>query len=480
MSATASFEPITKERQQSAGYKFETLGNATLQLFEGDKPVLATDPWLEGTCYFGSWGLDHALTPDQIRNVCESRFIWISHGHPDHLHLESLKLIPRDPGPRILIPHHYSNEIEEYLKDEGFPVQVLQFKQWARLTPTLRLMCLEDLNQDAMLIIEAGDTLIINQNDALPFGKEPFLRRLVSRYKKTYLLSSCAMNTDMFNYIDKEGKPLRPSPEEAKAMVIRGRGDFCNYLRIQNYCCSAFQQLFIRADSKWANAYRVSLDDLKRHWNSSARLIEPFATVNTEDGSVTRNHPSQETDMSQVTDQTGEDNWDDRMTEEEWQKLEAFVHKFTILETEVDFIGFTVGGESRTYYLKNKSNPRPEKQRGVNFLVPKNSLMETVKYGYFDDLLIGNFMKTQLINMRLYPKFSPYIAKFGGNAKVFARPQLIKFYFHYFKLSPIAFVRSDLQSLWTYKLKPASWRMVRKLGIARAMKATTRWLKIPH
>jgi hypothetical protein len=458
-------------------YKFETLGNATLQLFEDGKPILATDPWLQGTCYFGSWALDHALTQEQIGNVCQSRFIWISHGHPDHLHPESLTLIPREPGPQIVIPRHYSSEIEKFLKGEGFPVRVLKFKEWTRLTPTLRVMCLEDMNQDAMLIVEAGDTLIINQNDALPFGQEPFLRRLVGSYPKTYLLGSCAMNTDMFNYIDKEGKPLRASPEDAKAAVIRSRSEFCKYLKVQNYCCSAFQQLFVRGDSKWANAYRVSLSDLKRHWNSPTRVIAPFVTVETQDGSVTQNHPSQESDMSQVSDETGEDNWDDQMNEEDWQKLEAFVHKFKILETEVDFIGFTVGGQGRTYYLNGRRNRRPQKQRGVNFLVPKKSLMQTVKYGYFDDLLIGNFMKTQLINMRLYPKFSPYIAKFGGNAKVFARPQLTRFYFHYFKLSPVAYIRSDIQSLHTYRLKPAFWRIVRKVGLPGMMKTTTRWLK---
>jgi hypothetical protein len=190
-----------------------------------------------------------------------------------------------------------------------------------------------------------------------------------------------------------------------------------------------------------------------------------------------QNHPSQESDMSHVSDETGEDNWDDQMNEEDWQKLETFVHKFKILETEVDFIGFTVGGQGRTYYLNGRRNRRPEKQRGVNFLVPKKSLMETVKYGYFDDLLIGNFMKTQLINMRLYPKFSPYIAKFGGNAKVFARPQLMRLYFHYFKLSPVAYIRSDIQSLRTYRLKPAFWRIVRKVGLPGMMKTTTRWLK---
>ena len=38
-------------------FSFETLGNASLASVKDDRPVLATDPWLTGTCYFGSWGL---------------------------------------------------------------------------------------------------------------------------------------------------------------------------------------------------------------------------------------------------------------------------------------------------------------------------------------------------------------------------------------------------------------------------------------
>jgi hypothetical protein len=46
---------------------FETLGNATLVFYDNDRPVLATDPWLDGRCYFGSWALDRPLTEAERR-----------------------------------------------------------------------------------------------------------------------------------------------------------------------------------------------------------------------------------------------------------------------------------------------------------------------------------------------------------------------------------------------------------------------------
>ena len=65
-------------------FSFETLGNATLAFREDGRPIIATDPWLTGTCYFGSWGLDRPLTADELALVQACDYLWISHGHPDH------------------------------------------------------------------------------------------------------------------------------------------------------------------------------------------------------------------------------------------------------------------------------------------------------------------------------------------------------------------------------------------------------------
>ena len=57
--------------------------------------------------------------------------------------------------------------------------------------------------------------------------------------------------------------------------------------------------------------------------------------------------------------------------------------------------------------------------------------MQAVKFQVFDDLLIGNFMKTTLINCKsLYPNFSPYVAKYGDNGYSKTDNQL-KNYFNY-------------------------------------------------
>jgi len=47
---------------------FDTIGNATLIAYD-DGPVLATDPWLAGDAYFGSWRLTHAIPDEQLEEI---------------------------------------------------------------------------------------------------------------------------------------------------------------------------------------------------------------------------------------------------------------------------------------------------------------------------------------------------------------------------------------------------------------------------
>src|SRR4051812_2073234 len=71
---------------------FETIGNATLIAYDG-RAVLATDPWIAGDPYFGSWGMSHAIPEAQMAAIRGADYVWFSHGHPDHLNGDSLALL---------------------------------------------------------------------------------------------------------------------------------------------------------------------------------------------------------------------------------------------------------------------------------------------------------------------------------------------------------------------------------------------------
>jgi hypothetical protein len=53
---------------------------------------------------------------------------------------------------------------------------------------------------------------------------------------------------------------------------------------------------------------------------------------------------------------------------------------------------------------------------GISFECPRASLITGIENQLFDDLLIGNFMRTTLHNVHdLYPHFTPYVAKYADN-----------------------------------------------------------------
>ena len=91
---------------------FETIGNATVTVFD-DIPILTTDPWIYGKPYFGSWTHKYEIPKIQLQNIEKSKYIWLSHGHPDHIDPDSFEIFTNKT---ILIPDHYGDRIYNDLK----------------------------------------------------------------------------------------------------------------------------------------------------------------------------------------------------------------------------------------------------------------------------------------------------------------------------------------------------------------------------
>src|SRR6516165_8545907 len=94
---------------------FQTTGNAVLVLHDG-KPVLVTDPWIFGSAYFDSWGFSHEIPEQVMSAILDCEYVWISHGHPDHLSSCSLDVLN---GKKFLLPDHVGGLIAEGLRSRG-------------------------------------------------------------------------------------------------------------------------------------------------------------------------------------------------------------------------------------------------------------------------------------------------------------------------------------------------------------------------
>ena len=103
-----------------------------------------------------------------------------------------------------------------------------------------------------------------------------------------------------------------------------------------------------------------------------------------------------------------------------------------------------VGGEEHIVELKNNGF-----DKGIIFEVPKNSLMRAIHYEIFDDLLIGNFMKTRLVGnwprSGLYPDFTPYVGKYADNGLAKSLEELETYFNAYRRRAPLDYFRHRIQ-----------------------------------
>lgn len=446
-------------------WTFETLGNAMVQLRKDGRPVVVTDPWLFGSAYFGSWELERPLTEAQAEAARASRYVWFSHGHPDHFHVPSVETLR--PTQTVLLPDHYRPELAETLAGLGLQYQVMPQKTWVDLEPGLRAICVANENMDAIIAFDVEGVLLVNKND-LPFcGEDQFFRRLVRRYQKSYLFALCAFDADMINIFDENMQTLLEPPGERKPGCVWAVARTARYLGVKTFCCSSSQHVYARPDTAWANDYRLTWPEIRKLWTApEIPLIPPYATVEVATGKLLHTDVGDIADPATRIRSDAADDWAATLSDAEWGRVEAFARQFETLKGWQDFIAFTVGGETRTFLLSPAAARKPERKRiGVNFHVPRGPLLETVEYGYFDDLLIGNFMKTQLFGMSLYPLFSPRVAKLGGNARVFTMRQLWAFRWHYLRQSPGAFLRYRADIVYNSTFLPWLRGALRSVGL---------------
>jgi L-ascorbate metabolism protein UlaG (beta-lactamase superfamily) len=167
---------------------FQIAGNAVLIFHDEGEPKLVTDPWVVGHAYFGSWRFSHEITEEQLESIKKCEFIWISHGHPDHLSLESLRTIGAD-SKKILLPNHVGGRIARDLTEEGFDVTVLEDRKWYPISDHIKILTIADFNQDAILFADINGRLVFNQNDSSDRSWGYFVKKIIKQYNISFLLA---------------------------------------------------------------------------------------------------------------------------------------------------------------------------------------------------------------------------------------------------------------------------------------------------
>ena len=175
---------------------FETIGNATTTVFD-DRPLITTDPWIEGKPYFGSWSHAYNIPNEQKENIINSKFIWLSHGHPDHIDPDSLVLFKNNT---ILIPDHYGDRILNELSKKHNCIKI-KSNEWMDISKNIRIKSFSDWNQDASLLIEINKKdIIFNLNDGSALGWSKEIKKIIPNYKNKFLMKLISWgDADMIN-----------------------------------------------------------------------------------------------------------------------------------------------------------------------------------------------------------------------------------------------------------------------------------------
>src|SRR5207244_3163647 len=138
------------------------------------------------------------------------------------------------------------------------------------------------------------------------------------------------------------------------------------------------------------------------------------------------------------------DHWDEPLEAADVAAAEGYFRSIERLGTVLDFVNLRVGDRDNCITLgKRKFN------RGVTFEAPRHSLVTALHYEIFDDLLIGNFMKTTLHGSwgpgRLYPDFTPFVAKYADNGRAKSERELADYFKAYRKRALLDFLKYSFE-----------------------------------
>lgn len=138
-------------------------------IIEVDGVSILTDPWLTGTAFNNSWRL---VTPaaDLGPHLDEIDYIWISHEHPDHFHIPSLRSLPADFRRRVPVLFQQSSDHPKMVKALtgmlGFSeVVLLPHKKWTPLKNGVSVLCYQSRQLDSALAVRGEGGTVLNVND---------------------------------------------------------------------------------------------------------------------------------------------------------------------------------------------------------------------------------------------------------------------------------------------------------------------------
>jgi hypothetical protein len=301
---------------------------------------------------------------------------------------------------------------------------------------------LSDYNQDSILLIDVGGRLLVDLNDASDHGWGRFVKSITAQYKESYLLRLWGYgDADMNNLFTDSGERIGRASRPGRPPL--GQTIQSDALRFGTQYAIPFSSFhrYQREDSIWANGLTAPMENYTAGQKPNMPQVLPaFVQVDAVSGECKEIAPRRLDHVVRRPEEFG-DNWADRLTREEKELVRSYFLSKEVVSQRFGFLTFCVGGEE---FIINMN--KGQRNRGISFKVPRQSLVAAVQYRVFDDLLIGNFMKTTLHgSASLYPDFTPYVAKYADNGRAESREDLREYFHHYRRKDPIGYIFRTLE-----------------------------------
>ena len=132
-----------------------------------DCKILA-DPWFVSKVFNNSWTLYPEPHYDESM-LADVDYMWISHEHPDHFNIPTLKMLPEKFRSRVtvLFQGNNSQKMFEAFTHLGYPKhRALPHREVVRLTEGTEVYCYQVGQMDSCLGLRDASGVVLNVNDA--------------------------------------------------------------------------------------------------------------------------------------------------------------------------------------------------------------------------------------------------------------------------------------------------------------------------
>jgi hypothetical protein len=247
--------------------RIEYICHSCLFIDTGDT-TLVFDPWFKGSVYLNQWFLFPG--PVETKKLHSADNILYSHGHEDHLHLDSLKEL--NAGAAVFFPYQWRRGAKAFFHENGFEnfTEAVSFKAY-RISPTTTLTYI-GFALESVIVVQVGETIIVNLNDALNSHHENvvemFLKEIKKRWPKIdYLFSGWSGAGYFPNTVHYKTK------NDFETGLIREQYFAHNFAKIiyslQPKRAIPFSPGFalLQKDKQWINEVKFAREELENYYN---------------------------------------------------------------------------------------------------------------------------------------------------------------------------------------------------------------------